>query len=370
MLFFRHLQKIIVLCPLSLALSNGGVALAEKINHFEDQTSHPILDRTTGIIKAVISDPKTKDKMEAIHNETHLTEDELFDRYMAGDFDVTVARKERTDKVAHGARSAVKSKLMHSFSELSYFKEGFSFDFDLANLFGWGSQSSSDNRYPRPYAPRIVYGLKVKGIEPADRRLLTVANTVRNEDLLEAPKSKVEWDIGPLEESTPLYRISSPSDDKDKISLPSMKFKGNITPSSSKAQETLEKGVPSKKPSYKASLFQEEHLYRIEYDSQPAVENDNIRHGVNLPVKGEMKLDREVDKDFEPIKTTLKNVLGASEDFLPPAEVNLHYLHTEARYQSEVGYNRGGLQINLKHTSDGKEENQQEHYEIGLSTHF
>ena len=274
------------------------------------------------------------------------------------------------DKVADGARSALKGELMRSFNELSYFKKGFSFDFDLANLFGGGSPSSSDNRHPRPYTPRIVYGLKVKGIEPADRRLLTAAHTMRDEDLLGAPKTKVEWGIGPSEEPAPLYRISSPNENEDRISLPSTKFKGNITPSSSKAQETLESGAPSKKPGYKASLFQEEHLYRLEYDSQPAVENDNIRHGVNFPVKGEMKLDREMDKDFEPIKTSLKNVLGASEDFTPPAEVHLHYLNTEARYQSEVGYNRDGLQMNFKHTSEGKEENQGESYEIGLSTHF
>ena len=358
----RIIQKIVgAALFFTLIESTAWATDADSGKAPEQETVYPALDAAASVFKEIGNDQATKDRMEAIHSNISTTDEEVYDSYMAGDFDSEISRSERTGQVSQGAKDVLKGQLAKELSKIGVLKNGFSFDFDLANIFSAPAQAPSKR-------DTVRYGLHVSQIEPPTRKLLMVNNEINGNDIINAPKSKVNWRIAPIESNKSLYKVSEPSTSAyEGYNYPSTKVKANLTPAVME-KEPEDQGGPAK-AGFKASLFQEEQLYRVEYNSVPQVENDNIRHGVSIPVKGEMKLDREMDKGFTPLKTSIKNILGASEG-PSSAEVNVHYINQEDRYQSELGYEKDGWQTNFKATSKGQEEGQNESYEWGLSTDF
>ena len=349
--------------------------LVGVISHFlcspllasESNSSNVVTEATKGL-KAISEDEATRTRLRDLGNNLDTERENNSLRIMTYKKN-TEQGSNQANLVRQELKTSVQAQAMAQTVIFKKFEEGLSLDFDLANIFRFGGAASDRSDTASEENLKVRYRLSAGEIEPAHKSQLTAAVRNDEQDILSAPKAKVKWKVVPVKQSSGLNKISGPNKAKaPESSYPSTKFKGKITPSQN-AVDTAKDEEASSKPAVKASLFQEENLYRFEYDTRPAEENDNIRQGVAVPLKDKIVLDREMDKGFKPVKTSLLNVIGnGNED--DSAQLNLHYLDSEDLYQSELDLNQGTYKMNFKATSAGGNEGKAALYEFGVSSDF
>lgn len=204
----------------------------------------------------------------------------------------------------------------------------FNFNFDLEG--GAGSSSG-------PYSPtqnRVRYGLIVRDISPdmgGVKRASTVASA---EELAHAGRARVQWGIGPLQETEDRPIMNElPADVPSRrsfagILIPSAKFRG-----SARAESFNVGGAGrGQLPPWRFDLTQEEQLYNLTYRTQKNPQFGNMEHSLNVPLVGGLSVGQKYSESLSRVATTASGVLVDRQ--LP--NVILHYLHLEKRYKAEV----------------------------------
>ena len=204
----------------------------------------------------------------------------------------------------------------------------FNFNFDLEG--GGGSSNGSHS----PAQGGVRYGLIVRDILPDMGGVKRASTTASPEELAHAGRARVQWGIGPLQETEerPIMN-EQPVDVQTRrsfagILVPSAKFKGSARAESF----NLGGSGRGQLPPWRFDLTQEDQLYNLTYRTQKNPQFGNMEHTLNVPLVGGLSVGQKYSESFSRVATTASGVL--MDRHLP--NVILHYLHLEKRYKAEV----------------------------------
>lgn len=312
------------------------------------------------VIKEFAADPGIHQLMKEMNDEVNISEQDQRARWAAGVFEANMNGNERfgqvRDKFRQNSERRAAAMLVKQLGVDEYLSGGMEFDFDFFS--GGGDAPKSG---PPPQV--LTYGLVVEEIIPATNQVLTArSGEISEADLKDAPKADVKYKVGPIRANNDaVYKISQPRQAQD--SGLSTSFKGRI------ARQPGQEFSPSADgalPPMVMGLYQEQQLYRLEYRTNADFKKDDLYHGIKVPIRGTLELDREMDSGFNVTRTSAKGLL--MEQGRP--QVDVHYVTREGRYQGDFHLQNSAYDFTVRAHSSSSVDHSGPKYELGLSTDF
>lgn len=218
--------------------------------------------------------------------------------------------------------------------------------------------------------PAVRYGLILKDIEPSDDELFVASNGLESDYLYfqNAPKAKVEYEIGPITAS-PLperpYGVNvgpdAPAPEfKWKSLLPDHRFRGKFSP---RGMPTAAKPLPDQL----LSLSQVQGYYSADVQFVNGFHKESVVHRLNMPLYDRFSIYEELNESFTPTKIVINNYI-----YKGAFSTNIEHYILEKRYRAgffyRAGYTNLEVYLNLPDTALNSSFSRQQRWELAFQT--
>ena len=263
---------------------------------WSDQQKNIIKESAYGMLHNLLHDPGINNDLNQYyydHRNSEMDSDKITNRYEAGLLD------------------HVTQKLTSKVELIQQMRKGLSMQIDLRNMF-----STTPTKITVPQRAGIKYGLVLKSLEPDLTGVKqTALGQFNPKDLELAGKSKVRWDIGPVDHSgkNKVFNVANHSENTiiektddmdlwdtakyrwDHWQAPPLVFKGKLIPEAFGASANDAKSP--KTPPINLTINQINNLYVLKYSNSPEHKDNPITHEVRAPIANNCYIAAHANKD-------------------------------------------------------------------------